>query len=71
MVANRLSADGRFSVLLLEAGKDADKNFKVDLAVAAGDVSTDPQYLWNDLTVPQKYSKYYNNQVFPIFVPFK
>ena len=67
MVANRLSADGRFSVLLLEAGKDADKNFRVDLAVAAGDVSTDPQYLWNDLTVPQKYSKYYNNQVFPYF----
>ena len=70
MVANRLSADGRFSVLLLEAGKDADRSFAVDIAAGAGTVCADPQYVWNDLTVPQKYSKYYNDQVPPLFFLF-
>lgn len=52
VVAERLSADGKTSVLLLEAGGRLDSiNFKVPAFVA--NVLTDASYTWPYMTVPQ------------------
>lgn len=54
MVANRLSAGGRFSVLLLEAGGDDASSFKMEAPLMSIDVCTSKKYIWADFTSPQK-----------------
>ena len=54
VLANRLSAGGRFSVLILEAGGDENEYFPMNVPVAALDVTSKPEYIWPDVTVPQQ-----------------
>ncbi|XP_067947607.1 alcohol dehydrogenase [acceptor]-like [Watersipora subatra] len=63
VVANRLSADGRYSVLLLEAGSQskADQTILGELPIGGGKLINSDKFVWNDLTTPQKFSKYYKD----------
>jgi len=55
-VAGKLSADGRFSVLLLEAGeRDRNRNIHIPLMVAK--VLNDPRWTWPYVTEPQVHLK--------------
>ena len=49
VLANRLSASGKYSVLLLEAG-GADKNPWIQVPAGAGFVIKNPAYVWPNLT---------------------
>jgi len=51
-VANRLSADGRHSVLLLEAG-GRDTNYKLHIPALVAKVLNDERWIWPYLTEPQ------------------
>ena len=52
VIANRLSADGRYSVLLVEAGRRADSiNLRIPLMVAK--ILNDERYTWQYQTEPQ------------------
>jgi len=54
VLASRLSADGRYSVLLLEAGRRADSiNLRIPLMVAK--VLNDERYTWQYQTAPQEH----------------
>ncbi len=49
VLANRLSANGKHRVLLLEAGKP-DKNFWISVPAGVGFVVANPAYIWPNLT---------------------
>lgn len=51
-VANRLTADGRHSVLLLEAG-GRDNHYKLHIPALVAQVLNDPRWIWPYLTAPQ------------------
>ena len=41
-------------MLVLEAGGEETGDPQLEMPLACGAVSVDPQYLWNDLTAPQR-----------------
>ena len=51
-LANRLSADGRHQVLLLEAG-GRDTHYKLHIPALVAQVLNDPRWIWPYLTEPQ------------------
>jgi choline dehydrogenase len=51
-VANRLSADGRHRVLLLEAG-GRDNSYKIHIPLLVAHVLNDPRWIWPYVTEPQ------------------
>lgn len=53
VLANRLSANGKHRVLLLEAGKP-DKNFWISVPAGVGFVVANPAYIWPNLTKATK-----------------
>ena len=63
VLANRLSADGRFSVLILEAGQEENGFFPMNLPMAAVEVCSHSKYIWSDVTVPQQNCEVTNDQV--------
>ena len=63
VLANRLSADGRFSVLVLEAGEEETKYPLMHIPIAAAQNYCQHDCMWEDLTVPQDYSQGFNDQV--------
>ena len=63
VLANRLSAGGRFSVLILEAGGEENRSFFMNFPSGVVEVATNPEYIWSDRTVPQKNAKAVKNQV--------
>ncbi|XP_067945995.1 alcohol dehydrogenase [acceptor]-like isoform X2 [Watersipora subatra] len=62
VLANRLAADGRFSVLLLEAGEDNTNEMVIQAPMAMMDACCNKKYIWSEHTTPQKYSKGFNEQ---------
>jgi choline dehydrogenase len=53
VLANRLSANGKYRILLLEAGKP-DKNFWISVPAGVGFVVANPAYFWPNLTKATK-----------------
>jgi choline dehydrogenase len=51
VLAERLSADGRYKVLLLEAG-DSDRHLWVQIPLGVGKLLTDDRYVWKNDTEP-------------------
>lgn len=51
VLANRLSASGKFSVLLVEAGGE-DKNFWIDVPAGLGFLMANPNFIWPNFTRP-------------------
>ena len=54
VVANRLSADGRFRVLLLEAG-GRDRNYNIHIPLFVANILNDERLTWPFLTEPQEH----------------
>ncbi len=52
VLANRLSADGKYSVLLLEAGPP-DKNIWIHIPIGYGKTMFNPKYNWQFQTAPE------------------
>ena len=63
VLANRLSAGGKFSVLVLEAGGEEKGSVYMNFPSGVVDVATNPKYIWSDRTVPQENAKAVKNQV--------
>ena len=51
VLANRLSANGRYSVLLLQAG-GSDRSPRIQVPIGYGKTFTDPRFNWNYFTEP-------------------
>lgn len=66
MLANRLSADGRFRVLVLEAGGEETHDPLINVPFAFGAVMCDPKLLWEDWTTEQVCNEGYDNKVWPM-----
>jgi choline dehydrogenase len=56
VVANKLSADGRISVLLLEAG-ERDSNHNIHIPLMVANILNDERWTWPYLTEPQTHLK--------------
>jgi len=56
VLANRLSADGKYSVLLLEAGGN-DNNLNIHIPILVANILRDERLTWPLMTEPQTYLK--------------
>ena len=65
VLANRLSAGGRFSVLILEAGGEETNYPLMHIPLKTADTCSQFDCMWEDLTVPQDNGKGFNDQVTP------
>lgn len=63
VLANRLSADGQYTVLLLEAGGEETQDPLIDVPMACGAVMSSKNLLWDDWTDKQVCNVGYDNQV--------
>ena len=64
VLANRLTADGRYSVLLLEAGgEETEQSMRIEPPIRAPDACSHPDIIWPDRTAPQQYSQAHIDQV--------
>mgnify|MGYP001793715369 CR=1 FL=1 len=64
VVASRLSANGRYSVLLLEAGGEETGNVEMSMPLASMSICYNREYVWyDDHSVPQQNSKGYIDNV--------
>lgn len=69
VLANRLSVDGKYSVLLVEAGKSSLKVLVSTIPGAYGQIFHDKRYDYDYYSVPQKYChgrKMYQPSKFPM-----
>jgi len=62
VLANRLSENGKFSVLVLEAGGE-DDDPKIHMPMGVLDASTDKKFIWQDKTVSQPASEAFIDSV--------
>ncbi|XP_067947042.1 alcohol dehydrogenase [acceptor]-like [Watersipora subatra] len=62
VLANRLSANGKFSVLVLEAGKEETGYPLMHIPMMAGATCSQYDCMWEDLTVPQENCQGFNDQ---------
>ena len=66
ILANRLTENGNFSVLLLEAGVSGEDNPDITVPMSAADVCNDKRYNWWDFTESQSHAAAgYNDRVSP------
>ena len=65
VLANRLSADGKFSVLVLEAGEEEVKYPIMHIPLFAAQNYSQYDCMWQDLSVPQDNCQGFNDQVRP------
>ena len=64
VVASRRSANGRYSVLLLEAGEEETGNVEMSMPLASMSTCFNREYVWyDDHSVPQQNSKGYIDNV--------
>jgi len=63
VLANRLSASGKFKVLLIEAGDEETKYPVIPVPFLASLACTEPDAMWQDLTAPQDNCQAYKDQV--------
>ncbi|KAF6038133.1 hypothetical protein EB796_003564 [Bugula neritina] len=62
VLANRLSASGKFKVLLIEAGDEETKYPAIPVPLLASQACTEPDAMWQDLTAPQDNCQAYKDQ---------
>lgn len=63
VVANRLSANGKLSILLLEAGEEESRYPLMHIPLAAGENCGQGACMWNDYTTPQDNCQGFNQKV--------
>lgn len=63
VLANRLSANGQFTVLVLEAGGEEINKPEMDVPSSCGSNACDPAHVWGDMTAPQQFSVGFDNHV--------